>query len=273
MKENSTNSGQVDKFSRCSELNQTDLYYPSTTTVNLSESNQSVYFMMQTTSPIELISTPQTHGNNLKLKSSPTSTPTVAKKLYSPKHLDGAQIMNTNNSCLIALNSPLSSSSSSVNTSPNGTNKVVRDERRRANHNEVERRRRDNINKWIVELSKVIPDCSNDQSKHGQSKGGILEKTVQYLNDIKKNNQELHEHIQNLQMLKKENEALKEQNEMYKKENQLLKNKFEIGNSPMLMETLKELQTSIEIADNDENANNHPTTSSISSSSTSNNRH
>lgn len=65
---------------------------------------------------------------------------------------------------------PLTQTAVAVNksqvTSTNG--KVVRDVRRRANHNEVERRRRDNINKWIVELSKVIPDCSNDQSKHGQ---------------------------------------------------------------------------------------------------------
>ena len=46
----------------------------------------------------------------------------------------------------------------------------------------VERRRRDNINKWIVELSKVIPDCSNDQSKHGQVRSLTLvaDKHVQY---------------------------------------------------------------------------------------------
>jgi hypothetical protein len=44
-----------------------------------------------------------------------------------------------------------------------------------------------------------------------KSKGGILEKTVQYLNDIKKANQELHEHINSLQMLKHENNVLKEQ--------------------------------------------------------------
>lgn len=46
--------------------------------------------------------------------------------------------------------------------------KGLREERRRSNHNEVERRRRDNINKWIVELSKIIPECCNDQTKHGQ---------------------------------------------------------------------------------------------------------
>lgn len=82
----------------------------------------------------------------------------------------------TLNANALATPSSPPSCSSSINSSPNSTGggsgnggvKIVRDERRRANHNEVERRRRDNINKWIVELSKVIPDCSNDQSKHGQ---------------------------------------------------------------------------------------------------------
>jgi len=163
----------------------------------------------------------------------------------------------------MSVNSALSSSSSSVNTSPNGTNKVVRDERRRANHNEVERRRRDNINKWIVELSKVIPDCSNDQSKHGQSKGGILEKTVQYLSDIKQTNQELHEHILSLQTVKRENEILREQNEMYKKENQYLKAKFELNDPSMLIDTIEDLKNSIDSSI----CNQAATTSSISSSS------
>ena len=51
-----------------------------------------------------------------------------------------------------------------VNTTKKAV-RVVRDERKRANHNEVERRRRDTINKWIFELSKIIPDCSNDHLK------------------------------------------------------------------------------------------------------------
>lgn len=91
--------------------------------------------------------------------------------------------------------------------------RTIRDEKRRANHNEVERRRRDNINKWIVELSKVIPDCSNDHTKHGQSKGGILEKTVQYLQDLKTHNQQLIEQLRNMDRIKIENELLKEENQ------------------------------------------------------------
>ena len=49
--------------------------------------------------------------------------------------------------------------------------------------NKVERRRRDNINKWIVELSKVIPDCSNDQSKHGQVRY-LIDKVTSKPNNI-----------------------------------------------------------------------------------------
>lgn len=43
-----------------------------------------------------------------------------------------------------------------------------RDERRRATHNEVERRRRDKINNWITKLAKLVPDCNQDHTKQGQ---------------------------------------------------------------------------------------------------------
>lgn len=36
----------------------------------------------------------------------------------------------------------------------------------------VERRRRDKINNWIVQLSKIIPDCSMESTKSGQVRGG-----------------------------------------------------------------------------------------------------
>ena len=43
-----------------------------------------------------------------------------------------------------------------------------RDEKRRATHNEVERRRRDKINNWITKLAAIVPDCSQDRTKQGQ---------------------------------------------------------------------------------------------------------
>lgn len=36
----------------------------------------------------------------------------------------------------------------------------------------VERRRRDKINNWIVQLSKIIPDCSMESTKSGQVREG-----------------------------------------------------------------------------------------------------
>ncbi|VFV27781.1 upstream stimulatory factor 1 isoform 2 [Lynx pardinus] len=53
--------------------------------------------------------------------------------------------------------------------------RTTRDEKRRAQHNEVERRRRDKINNWIVQLSKIIPDCSMESTKSGQVTGGPRE--------------------------------------------------------------------------------------------------
>ncbi|CAF0757596.1 unnamed protein product [Brachionus calyciflorus] len=204
-------------------------------TVKLGESSQNVYFMMQ---PIDLVSN-SIHSNSLKIKSPPhhnvsstshlnnnnnnshsnnsLSTITLQNPGFSPS------LLSTNTTTTVTLNSPVSST-----TSINPTQKVVRDERRRANHNEVERRRRDNINKWIVELSKVIPDCCNDQSKHGQSKGGILEKTVQYLIDMKKQNQILSDQLRLLESLKPENDLLKKELLECKKENQFLKSKLGI---------------------------------------------
>lgn len=46
--------------------------------------------------------------------------------------------------------------------------RTSRDERRRATHNEVERRRRDKINNWITKLAKLVPDCNQDHTKQGQ---------------------------------------------------------------------------------------------------------
>lgn len=49
---------------------------------------------------------------------------------------------------------------------------LQRDDRRRATHNEVERRRRDKINNWIAKLGKIIPDCSSNTNGSGSSGEG-----------------------------------------------------------------------------------------------------
>ncbi|KAK6353521.1 basic helix-loop-helix protein [Orbilia brochopaga] len=50
---------------------------------------------------------------------------------------------------------------------------------RKDNHKEVERRRRETINEGINELAKIVPGCE-------KNKGSILQRTVQYINELKK---------------------------------------------------------------------------------------
>ncbi|KAG7457765.1 hypothetical protein MATL_G00230780 [Megalops atlanticus] len=101
--------------------------------------------------------------------------------------------------------------------------RVPRDERRRAQHNEVERRRRDKINNWIVTLSKIIPDCSTDNSKSNASKGGILSKACDYIRELRQNNQRLQESYREVEKIQVDNELLRQQIEELKNDNALLR--------------------------------------------------
>ncbi|XP_044748762.1 upstream stimulatory factor 1 isoform X2 [Coccinella septempunctata] len=99
-----------------------------------------------------------------------------------------------------------------------------RDERRRATHNEVERRRRDKINNWIAKLAKIIPEGSSSDIKgnghyDGQSKGGILAKACDYIIELK--DVQLHldsclkenkAHQQSIEILKQKNFSLECEN-------------------------------------------------------------
>ncbi|XP_029432245.1 upstream stimulatory factor 2 isoform X1 [Rhinatrema bivittatum] len=102
-------------------------------------------------------------------------------------------------------------------------NRTPRDERRRAQHNEVERRRRDKINNWIVQLSKIIPDCNTDNSKTGASKGGILSKACDYIRELRQTNQRMQETFKEAERLQMDNELLRQQIEELKNENALLR--------------------------------------------------
>ena len=92
------------------------------------------------------------------------------------------------------------SSKSYSRKSSGSSPKNPRDDARRKQHNEVERRRRDKINNWISELSKIVPDCRND-TKTNQSKGGILAKTHEYIVKLTQDNRELIKKIKNTQMI------------------------------------------------------------------------
>lgn len=116
-----------------------------------------------------------------------------------------------------------------------------RDERRRATHNEVERRRRDKINNWITKLSKIIPENSPPDMKgnghyDGQSKGGILAKACEYI-------LELRETEQKCELVVKENKQLNHTVELLQKKN----NSLELENRS-LREILK--RSGIEVSDN-----------------------
>uniref|UniRef100_A0A673LSN2 BHLH domain-containing protein n=1 Tax=Sinocyclocheilus rhinocerous TaxID=307959 RepID=A0A673LSN2_9TELE len=105
--------------------------------------------------------------------------------------------------------------------------RTPRDERRRAQHNEVERRRRDKINNWIVALSKIIPDCSIDGTKTGASKGGILSKACDYIGELKQHNQRLQESLRGVERVQMDNELLRQQLEELKSKNGLLRAQLE----------------------------------------------
>ncbi|XP_036380073.1 upstream stimulatory factor 1 isoform X1 [Megalops cyprinoides] len=104
--------------------------------------------------------------------------------------------------------------------------RTSRDDKRRAQHNEVERRRRDKINNWIVQLSKTIPDCTMDSTKTGQSKGGILSKACDYIQELRQSNARLGDDLNTLERLRMDNQLLRQEVEDWKSKNQILRNQL-----------------------------------------------
>ncbi|XP_076032604.1 upstream stimulatory factor 2-like isoform X2 [Oratosquilla oratoria] len=101
-----------------------------------------------------------------------------------------------------------------------------RDEKRRVTHNEVERRRRDKINTWIGRLAKIIPDCPEAHTKnsHVLSKGGILSKACDYIQELRQQSEQLLERVKEHQQSQMDFELLKQEIEVLKNENAALKN-------------------------------------------------
>lgn len=104
-----------------------------------------------------------------------------------------------------------------------GGQRAQRDEKRRATHNEVERRRRDKINNWIMRLAKVVPDCTQDHTKQGQSKGGILAKACEHIADLTSENSRLSEIHKDNEVLSVELDSVRQQLHDAKAENRKLK--------------------------------------------------
>lgn len=112
-----------------------------------------------------------------------------------------------------------------ANQSKSEAPRTSRDDKRRAQHNEVERRRRDKINNWIVQLSKTIPDCTLDSTKNGQvkSKGGILSKACDYIQELRQNNARLGDQLETLERLRVDNQLLRQEVDEWKTKNQMLR--------------------------------------------------
>lgn len=102
------------------------------------------------------------------------------------------------------------------------TSRSSRDERRRATHNEVERRRRDKINTWIMKIAAVVPDCQMDQSKQGTSKGGVLSKALDHIVKLRQENDRMRDSIKEQERVLVENQVLRQQVEKLRQENQIL---------------------------------------------------
>ncbi|XP_029159860.1 upstream stimulatory factor 2-like isoform X2 [Nylanderia fulva] len=119
-----------------------------------------------------------------------------------------------------------------------------RDDRRRATHNEVERRRRDKINNWIIKLSKIIPECNTSANTTGsgssgegktnyetQSKGGILAKACEYIAELRIANQNLNQYLRDNEKLRQEITALKQLVTQLKRENNQLRTQISSSSS------------------------------------------
>lgn len=87
------------------------------------------------------------------------------------------------------------------------------EDKRRIIHNETERKRKDKINKWIVRLCSLVPECNGKLSKNC-----ILEKTVNFI-EVLKQEKDLPDDVQALKAevikLTKNVESLSSENAHY----------------------------------------------------------
>lgn len=105
-----------------------------------------------------------------------------------------------------------------------GEGRASRDDRRRATHNEVERRRRDKINCWILQLGKLVPEFTTaDQAKQGDSKSVILSKACDYISELQTAQKEMADRLKDADRIKNEVDLLQRSCEELKQENELLR--------------------------------------------------
>lgn len=130
------------------------------------------------------------------------------------------------------------------NDSSNGSRRI---DRRKATHNEVERRRRDTINAWIMQLAKIIPGLDMDDPDRGPSKGGalskggILAKACDYVQEITEDNKALEKRVQELENVAVENERLMAALEETRQDNALLKQQLENAGIVISSESIEDI--------------------------------
>lgn len=130
----------------------------------------------------------------------------------------GPQLFTTTVSCI-----PVAHSSKHTNAIR------IRDEKKKESHKEVERRRRDKINNWILKLGELIPSDDVTQDKNVDSSGlrsksGILAKACDYIVELRSLNGNLERYMKANEQLVSKLEKLSEQNTELKYENGVLKN-------------------------------------------------
>ncbi|XP_014221637.1 upstream stimulatory factor 2 isoform X1 [Trichogramma pretiosum] len=136
---------------------------------------------------------------------------------------------------------PRAAATLQIEQPPTSLKKTKRDDKRRATHNMVERRRRDKINNWISELGKIIPECSSSNGSGSggegsgkanyetQSKGGILAKACEYITELKTSQQEMVKCSHENEKLRQEVIALKQLVTQLRRENLSLKSQLPIS--------------------------------------------
>jgi len=159
----------------------------------------------------QLPPTPQQKQDPVTIHSTPL--PIQPAPPLTPQHVIQQQAPQ------VQQHTPLRTNSLSTTTTPqtpSGKPPVGSEEwhrQRRENHKEVERRRRDTINAGINELAKIVPGCE-------KNKGSILNRAVQYIQQLKENEAANIEKWtleklltdQALQELQTQNEMLKSEN-------------------------------------------------------------
>ncbi|CDS05766.1 hypothetical protein LRAMOSA08294 [Lichtheimia ramosa] len=130
--------------------------------------------------PVKSPSPPPNGPLFLKFSADLSSHQKTAKKVNKPKRqttylVNGVNILNRNE--------------------VDSKTAIERIQRRRENHNHVERRRRDNINNTILQISQLVPEAQQHQTGQKPNKGKVLEQALDYIQALQKENQELRQQL------------------------------------------------------------------------------